>query len=304
MTVPHSRPDGARLARAALTRLVEPGDELAVQAVAALGPERALALLTGQDRLQPAERDLLADHAGSGAALGRRWSAGLARWAPRAERLDPARDLVALHRLGGGLLIPEDDAWPAALDDLGAAAPLGLWFRGAGTVPVAARALAVVGSREATSYGRQVTSAVVSRAVRAGTCVVSGGAYGIDGAAHRAALDAAPGIRPGPADAGAPGPVPTIAVLAGGLDRFYPAGHEELLRAVMEAGLLLSVGRSPCRTSQARKVRAAATRRARVARARPSSRMAASHRRRSSVSTSANASADASSPAPAAWAAR
>ena len=250
MTVPHSRPDGARLARAALTRLVEPGDELAVQAVAALGPERALALLTGQNRLQPAERDLLADHAGSGAALGRRWSAGLARWAPRAERLDPARDLVALHRLGGGLLIPEDDAWPAALDDLGAAAPLGLWFRGAGTVPVAARALAVVGSREATSYGRQVTSAVVSRAVRAGTCVVSGGAYGIDGAAHRAALDAAPGIRPGPADAGAPGPVPTVAVLAGGLDRFYPAGHEELLRAVMEAGLLLSEmppGASPTR---------------------------------------------------------
>lgn len=221
MTAPHTRPDGARLARAALTRLVEPGDELAVQTVAALGPERALALLTGRERLQPAERDLLADHAGSDAALGRRWSAGLARWAPRAGRLDPARDLVALHRLGGGLLIPEDAAWPAALDDLGATAPLGLWFRGAGTVPAAAEALAVVGSREATAYGRQVTSAVVARAVRAGVCVVSGG----DG-------------------------VPTVAVLAGGLDRFYPAGHEELLRAVMDAGLLLSEmppGASPTR---------------------------------------------------------
>ncbi|MDO4239718.1 DNA-processing protein DprA [Micrococcus sp.] len=248
MTAPHPRPDGARLARAALTRLVEPGDELAVQTVAALGPERALALLTGRDRLQPAERDLLADHAGSGAALGRRWSAGLTRWAPRAERLDPARDLVALHRLGGGLLIPEDDAWPAALDDLGPAAPLGLWFRGAGTVPAAARALAVIGSREATAYGRQVTSAVASRAVRAGACVVSGGAYGIDGAAHRAALDAAP--HPPPGDGVPAGPVPTVAVLAGGLDRFYPAGHEELLRAVMAAGLLLSEmppGASPTR---------------------------------------------------------
>lgn len=248
MTAPHTRPDGARLARAALTRLVEPGDELAVQTVAALGPERALALLTGRERLQPAERDLLADHAGSDAALGRRWSAGLARWAPRAGRLDPARDLVALHRLGGGLLIPEDAAWPAALDDLGATAPLGLWFRGAGTVPAAAEALAVVGSREATAYGRQVTSAVVVRAVRAGVCVVSGGAYGIDGAAHRAALDAAPHPRPG--DAVPAGPVPTVAVLAGGLDRFYPAGHEELLRAVMDAGLLLSEmppGASPTR---------------------------------------------------------
>ena len=79
------------------------------------------AVLARAVRQRSFEFDLLADHAGSGAALGRRWSAGLARWAPRAERLDPARDLVALHRLGGGLLIPEDDAWPAALDDLGQA---------------------------------------------------------------------------------------------------------------------------------------------------------------------------------------
>ena len=57
------RPDAARLARAALTRLVEPGDALAVQTVTALGPERALALLTGRETIQPAERDLLADRA-------------------------------------------------------------------------------------------------------------------------------------------------------------------------------------------------------------------------------------------------
>lgn len=94
------RPDAARLARAALTRLVEPGDALAVQTVTALGPERALALLTGRETIQPAERDLLADHAGTPDTLPRRWAAGLARWAPRAARLEPERDLVTLHRLG------------------------------------------------------------------------------------------------------------------------------------------------------------------------------------------------------------
>lgn len=245
------RPDAARIARAALTRLVEPGDALAVHAVAALGPERALVLLTGREAIQPAERDLLAEHAGAPDTLARRWSAGLDRWAPRAARLDPVRDLVALHRLGGGLLVPEDEAWPAALDDLGEAAPLGLWFRGPGTLPPASRALAVVGSREATAYGRAVTTRLAAHAVQQGMCVVSGGAYGIDGVAHRAAL-AAP-VGPDAADAhdGASGRVPpTVAVLAGGLDRFYPAGHEDLLREVMAAGLLVSEmppGASPTR---------------------------------------------------------
>lgn len=243
-----ARPDAARLARAALTRLVEPGDELAVQTVAAVGPERALALLTGRERLQPAEKDLLADVAGSPSTLGRRWSAGLQRWAPRAAHLAPERDLVTLHRLGGGLLIPEDAAWPAGVADLGAQAPLGLWFRGTGTLPATAQALAVVGSREATAYGRSVTRHLVGHVVRRGVCVVSGGAYGIDGAAHTAALEAAAGVPPETGQAGAP--VPTVAVLAGGLDRFYPAGHEDLLRAVMAAGLLVSEmppGASPTR---------------------------------------------------------
>ncbi|MDY6054307.1 DNA-processing protein DprA [Micrococcus sp.] len=237
-----ARPDGPRLARAALTRLVEPGDDLAVGTVAALGPERALAVLTGADRLQPAEQDLLADTLGSAPAIARRWHAGLARWAPRAAQLHPERDLVSLHRLGGGLLIPEDEAWPTGLDDLGPAAPLGLWFRGTGALPTTARALAVVGSREATAYGRTVTAAVAEAAVHAGVCVVSGGAYGIDGAAHRAALRA--GAQTGTS------PVPTVAVLAGGLDRLYPAGHEELLREVMAHGLLVSEmppGASPTR---------------------------------------------------------
>ncbi|HAY87464.1 MAG TPA: DNA processing protein DprA, partial [Micrococcus luteus] len=87
--------------------------------------------------------------------------------------------------------------------------------------------------REATAYGRTVTARCAAHAVQQGACVISGGAYGIDGAAHRAALQA-PAAPEDAADRD--GVPPTVAVLAGGLDRFYPAGHEDLLRAVMAAG--------------------------------------------------------------------
>lgn len=224
-----TRPDAVRLARAALTRLLEPGDCLASATVDALGPERALVVMTGRESIGPSESDLVTERLGDEGSLARRWSAGLERWAPRGVRLDAARDLENMRQLGGGLLTPEDEGWPSALADLGDGAPVGLWFRGNGSLPQSASALAVVGSREATAYGSQVAQAIAAHAVSHGVCVVSGGSYGIDGAAHRAALAAESAES-----------VPTVAVLAGGLDRFYPAGHEELLREVMEAGLLVS----------------------------------------------------------------
>lgn len=230
--------DAVRLARAALTRLVEPGDETALAVVDVLGPEHALAVLTGRCRPTREEEDALAECSGSPDTWRRRFSAGLRRWGPRSDALAPERDLVALHRLGGGLLVPEDPAWPACLDDLGHRRPLALWTRGSAILPEHPRTLAVVGSREATAYGRAVTGRLVAPLAAEGVAVLSGGAYGIDGAAHRVALEAGRGTPP------------TLAVLAGGLDRFYPAGHEELLRAVMDRGLLLSEmppGASPTR---------------------------------------------------------
>lgn len=232
------RRDAVRLARAALTRLVEPGDETALAVIEALGPVHALAVLTGRCRPTQEEEAALAESSGSGDAWRRRFSAGLRRWGPRSVELAPERDLVAMHRLGGGLLIPEDPAWPACLDDLGHRRPVALWTRGAGALPEHGRTLAVVGSREATAYGRAVTGQLVAPLAAEGATVLSGGAYGIDGQAHRVALEAGRGDPP------------TIAVLAGGLDRFYPAGHEDLLRAVMDRGLLLSEmppGASPTR---------------------------------------------------------
>lgn len=229
-----------RIARAALTRLLEPGDGLGVLTVSCWGAERALQVMTGRDTPTADERqDLTVAAADQGHRVTvATWKAAQERWSSRQADLKPERDLDTIHRLGGHLLIPGDPAWPEAVNDLGADTPLALWCRGSGTLPPASRTVALVGSREATQYGRQVTGDLVSGVARRGFTVLSGGAYGIDAAAHRAALaqaDASP---------------PTVAVMAGGLDRFYPSGNEGMLRQVMEEGLLISEmppGASPTR---------------------------------------------------------
>ena len=101
-----------------------------------------------------------------------------------------------------------------------------LWALGPARLDEAAqRAAAVVGTRAATAYGEHVAADLAAGLVERDVAVVSGGAYGIDGAAHRAAL-AADGI--------------TVAVLAGGLDVPYPAGHSALLHRIGQHGLLLT----------------------------------------------------------------
>ena len=89
----------------------------------------------------------------------------------------------------------------------------------------AQRAAAVVGTRAATSYGEQVAADLAAGLAEHDVAVVSGGAYGIDGAAHRAVL-AVDGV--------------TVAVLAGGLDIPYPAGHSALLHRIGSTGLLIT----------------------------------------------------------------
>jgi DNA processing protein len=100
-----------------------------------------------------------------------------------------------------------------------------LWVLGSASPrDLCERAAAVVGTRAATGYGEHVTRELVTELVEHGVTVVSGAAYGIDGVAHRAALAAG----------GA-----TVAVLACGVDRAYPAGHVRLLRRIAEAGGLV-----------------------------------------------------------------
>lgn len=145
-------------------------------------------------------------------------------------------DLELLANRGGRLLTPDDEEWPAlsfASFDIGgpnakrqAHAPIALWLLGPARLDqVAERAVTVVGTRAATCYGEQVAGDITVGVVDRDFAVVSGAAYGIDGAAHRAAL-AVDGI--------------TVAVLACGIDVPYPAGHSALLHRISQRGLLVT----------------------------------------------------------------
>ncbi|MFE3196719.1 DNA-processing protein DprA [Embleya sp. NPDC059237] len=201
--------EGERAARAVLSRLVEPGDAVFGRAVRVYGAARLLRDLRGRGAL-PGE-------------LARRDPAG---YRVRLGARDPDEDLARLAEVGGSFVVPGDPGWPTQLDDLGDARPLGLWTRGATPLRLAAlRSVAVVGARACTDYGAHVAGAFAAELAEAGWTVVSGGAYGVDGAAHRGAL----AVRGS-----------TVAVLACGIDVNYPRGHERLLARIAEEGVLVT----------------------------------------------------------------
>lgn len=256
-SAPTWAPDLLRHQRAELARVIEPGDLLGPVTVTVLGVTAAHELIFS--RTSPdSEQESRVHSAATSAGLPRpNLAAALERWRTRLTQADGARDLGVLHRLGGGLLIPEDPAWPTQLNDLYPASPLGLYFRGpaieAGAdpaehysmvhqrLPRLPHSIAVVGSREMTDYGARAAFELAQQLAANRVTILSGGAYGVDAAAHRGALS--PSAESGAASL-------TSAVLAGGLDRFYPAGNERLLRAVAEHGILLSEmapGSSPTR---------------------------------------------------------
>jgi DNA processing protein len=149
-----------------------------------------------------------------------------------------AADLEMLARRGGRLITPDDDEWPllafAAFrgaaprpgDVAAMVAPMALWAHGPVRLDeIAHRAAAVVGTRASTTYGEHVAGELAAGLAQRDVAVVSGGAYGIDGAAHRAVLDC-DGV--------------TVAVLAGGLDVPYPSGHTALLHRIGQHGLLFT----------------------------------------------------------------
>ena len=200
-----------RVARAGLTRLVEPADHRVVDALAQAGASR----LYEEILLRRAERGLSDDAAG------------------RVGTLDPARDLERAARAGIRFVIPGDAEWPTQLDTLAHSPavsdmrglPFGLWVRGPLPLHQVEGALAVVGSRSSTTYGETAAREIGAGMVRADRVVVSGAAVGIDQAAHRGAL-------------GARGS--SIAVLACGVDRAYPAAHRELLDHLARTGAVVS----------------------------------------------------------------
>jgi DNA processing protein len=155
-----------------------------------------------------------------------RLARALSRWAARLGEVPPESGLAALRRDGIRLVIPGDAEWPSQLGVLGEARPWGLWVRGRADLRYAClRSVSVVGTRAATGYGTHVCGEMAISLAEAGWTVVSGGAFGIDGCAHRGAM-AVGGT--------------TVAVLACGVDRAYPQAHEGLFGSIRERGALVS----------------------------------------------------------------
>lgn len=218
-------------ARVAWSAVVEPGDSVAGELLSGLGPERALGavLLAADDGFDTLlGRCVEAEVTGAEdpAALLHVLKAAVERWTPRLSTIDVGDVLAAAGAVGAGLLVPESDGWPSAMDDLGSHAPVVLWMRSAAAqLGDGAPALGVVGSRANTVAGAEAAAEITSTAADAGCTIVSGGAYGIDAVAHRVAIAAG---------------TPTAAVLAGGIDQLYPAGNAQLLHNVARQGALLA----------------------------------------------------------------
>ena len=262
-----------RCCTAQLMRYAEPADELVVESLTTLGAPLTLHyLLTGHipdehtwehgeldtqlsDFLNsvgaPAEGEsaLLSsangyytpgEHQMSRDKFGKALATRRLRWNRRMERTLNAEAHMAAT-CGAWLVTPADPLWPPQLNDLGPARPYGLWCRGDSRhlLDVAsAPSVALVGSRDPSIYGTEATTHLAAELARRGYTVISGGAMGIDIAAHRAAL-----TQQG-------SDLPTIAFMAGGLDRLYPAQNSDALNMIVDRGLIMSevsVGNTPTR---------------------------------------------------------
>ena len=129
----------------------------------------------------------------------------------------------SIEKSGGVFITCDDENWPSSLNDL-EVPPLGLIVKG-DVALLTQRSLAIVGTRNPTPYGIRIAGDFAAGFVDREWAIVSGGAYGIDTAAHRGAL-----VAEGR----------TIAVIASGIDIQYPAGNARLFEEICENGALVS----------------------------------------------------------------
>ncbi|WP_246064219.1 DNA-processing protein DprA [Nonomuraea longispora] len=208
------------VARAALMRAADVGDPVMGRLVAQYGASEAAAAIRAR-ALPPEFAAREARHERPPDLTGR-----LDAWYARLAAAEPAADLEAGEKAGARLIVPGSPEWPTQLDQLGASRPLGLWLHGTADLRFAClKSVAVVGARAATSYGSHIAAQFGVGLSESGWTVVSGGAYGVDGAAHKGALAA---------------DSPTVAVLACGVDVCYPSSHGTLFAAVREQGVVIS----------------------------------------------------------------
>jgi DNA processing protein len=197
-----------RTARLALGWVVDAGDPVVADLVERLGAAEAWAALR-----EGAQGQEMAD---------------------RAAALDLDERCRAADAVAARFVVPGDEEWPVGVDDLAGldpvqrrgGVPLGLWLRGPGHLTaLLERSVAIVGSRAATAYGNGVAADLAADLADAGITVVSGGAFGIDAAAHRGAL----------AVSG-----PSVAVVANGVDVSYPSGNARIFETLAARHLVVS----------------------------------------------------------------
>lgn len=204
-------------ARAALTYLAEPADRWIGRLIRVSGAAATLDAIKngsvpggGRPRTKAGEA----------------MASAMERWRTRLPELPTPEQVLAFRARGIRLITPDDPEWPGQLADLGEEQPYALWLRGNADLRFSClRSVAIVGSRAATAYGSYVAAEFAASVAARGLAVVSGGAFGVDAAAHRGALGA-DGV--------------TVAVLACGVDMAYPTAHTELFDAIAAQGVLAS----------------------------------------------------------------
>ncbi|MEW9555240.1 DNA-processing protein DprA [Nonomuraea sp. NPDC050783] len=210
-----------REARAALMRAADVGDPVMGRLVARYGAVKAVQAIRAR-ALPPEFIDQETHNDRPQSHL----TARLNAWHARLAASNPLADLEAGASHGARLIIPGDAEWPTQLDQLGPSRPLGLWLHGTADLRFAClKSVAVVGARSATAYGVHTAAEFGAGLSESGWAVVSGGAFGVDGAAHRGALAAG---------------TPTVAVLACGVDICYPSSHDALFAAIRDQGVIVS----------------------------------------------------------------
>ncbi len=220
---------------AAWSNIAEPGDIWAGALRENLGAAEALAWAFAPYRPLPPDLEGPGAQWGEGAKEG--WRAAHRRWEPRVEALELERDLETLQELGGRLVIPQSPDWPATLEALGVRCPPALWVLGKPALSMEEdRCVSIVGARAATPYGMKVTAQMAHDLCEGGFTIVSGGAYGIDAASHRGAIESAQRTK---SLGGSEARIPTIAIICGGLSNLYPPGNESLFKKILEAGGLI-----------------------------------------------------------------
>ncbi|OKL46482.1 DNA protecting protein DprA [Boudabousia liubingyangii] len=208
--------------------LVEPPNPLVNRLLQRVSSSQALAVVFEQNGLIPKNITEIQNDLGA-AQLNRLKNSLKSRIAA----IDVKAQVQALESISAAFITSEDHSWPQLIDDLGEESPIGMWVRGelSSSLPIA-----IVGARACSRYAQRVAYDLAAELASAGATIVSGGAFGVDAAAHEGALSV--GGR-------------TIAFMAGGLDHFYPQALAGLQRQIIDGnGALLSeipIGWRPAR---------------------------------------------------------